>query len=64
MLKVNNEASLIRDEMKNMTTVQIAEEYKRLREINPTSQRTVLFSMELQTRQLFETVKPEKAKLR
>ncbi len=64
MLKVNNEASLIRDEMKNMTTVQIAEEYKRLREINPTSQRTVLFSMELQTRQLFEIVKPEKAKLR
>ena len=62
-VQILNEASLIRDEMKQMTTEQISKEYERLHSVNPTSQRTILYSMELQTRKMLEKV-PERAILR
>ena len=62
-VQILNEASLIREEMKQMTTEQISKEYEKLHSVNPTSQRTILYSMELQTRKMLEKV-PEKAILR
>ncbi len=62
-VQILNEASLIREEMKQMTTEQISKEYEKLHSVNPTSQRTILYSMELQTRKMLEKV-TEKAILR
>ncbi len=51
---IKDEASIIRDEMKSMTTEQISKEVEKLQISEPNAQRTLLFIMELKTRAIWE----------
>ncbi|MCR5506733.1 MAG: hypothetical protein K6F04_02675 [bacterium] len=52
--QIEEEASIIREEMKSMTTEEISKEVEKLRSSAVNNQRVVLFSMELQKRILWE----------
>ena len=51
---IKDEASIIRDEMKSMTTEQLKSEVSKLQISAPNDQRTLLFAMELKTRMIWE----------
>ncbi|MCR5506732.1 MAG: hypothetical protein K6F04_02670 [bacterium] len=57
--KFGDEAPAIRREIKSMTTAEISKEVERLRRIDPNSQMTILFAMELKVRQMIEQMEKE-----
>ncbi len=58
---IPDESAAIRQEMSSMTDEQLSNELEKLRSVAPHTQRAALFSMELQTRKLWEKAGKEKA---
>ncbi|MBR1544546.1 MAG: hypothetical protein IJ638_01220 [Alphaproteobacteria bacterium] len=52
---MENEASVIRNEMEKMTTEELSKEVEKLRVTEPNNQKTILFSMELKKRIIWDS---------